>query len=194
MAKLDGPPQKIAAPVEVVEAAPKNDLLAQQFSDQLSEIQSAIEQFKPEPVAVAQEDPELTLTLNNAAFCTKITGFGQFESFAANTFSGSQRTLLYCEVENQTSKRFTSFDGSDQFETVLHGAIVIYDANGQVVQTEKFPAIKDIARTQRRDFYVYFPVQFNELAKGDYQLELSVHDVAGNETVVLRPVMRFSVK
>ena len=194
LAKLDGPPQKIAAPVEVVEAAPKNDLLAQQFSDQLSEIQSAIEQFKPEPVAVAQEDPELTLTLNNAAFCTKITGFGQFESFAANTFSGSQRTLLYCEVENQTSKRFTSFDGSDQFETVLHGAIVIYDANGQVVQTEKFPAIKDIARTQRRDFYVYFPVQFNELAKGDYQLELSVHDVAGNETVVLRPVMRFSVK
>ena len=145
-------------------------------------------------MAVAQEDPELTLTLNNAAFCTKITGFGQFESFAANTFSGSQRTLLYCEVENQTSKRFTGFDGSDQFETVLHGSVVIYDANDRVVQTEKFPAIKDIARQQRKDFYVYFPVQFNELARGDYRLELSVEDVAGNETTVLRPFMRFSVK
>ena len=190
LAKLDGPPKKIAAPVEVVETAPKNDLLA----TQLSEIQRAIEQFKSEPVAVAQEDPELTLTLNNAAFCTKITGFGQFTPFAANTFSSSQKTLLYCEVENQTSKRFTSFDGSDQFETVLHGAIVIYDANDQVVQTAKFPAIKDIARKQRRDFYVYFPVQFNELASGDYHLELSVQDVAGNETAVLRPFMRFSVK
>ena len=197
LAKLDGPPKKVAAPVvDVVETAPKNDLLTQQIAAQnskLLEIRSVIEQFRPESaVTVVDEEPELTL--NNAAFCTKISGFGQFTPFAANTFSGSQKTLLYCEVENQTSKRYTSFDGSDQFETVLHGAIVIYDANDQVVQTEKFPAIKDVARKQRRDFYVYFPVQFNELDSGDYRLELSVQDVAGNETAVLRPFMRFSVK
>ena len=71
---------------------------------------------------------------------------------------------------------------------------MIYDASDRVVQTEKFPAIKDIARKQRRDFYVYFPLQFNELTSGDYRLELSVEDVAGNETAVLRPFMRFSVE
>ena len=194
LAKLDGPPKKVAAPVKVVEAAPKNDFVEQQLVAQISELRNEIEQLKPEPVAVVQEEPELTLALGNAAFCTKITGFGQFTPFAANTFSGSQKTLLYCEVENQTSKRYTGFDGSDQFETVLHGSIVIYDANDQVVQTEKFPAIKDIARKQRRDFYVYFPVQFNELDSGDYRLELSVQDVGGNETAVLSPFMRFSVK
>ena len=196
LAKLDGPPQKIPAPVvKIVETAPDKNLLRQQLEDQstkLSDLQDAIEQLKSKPEPVVHQDP--ALTLSNAAFCTKITGFGQFTPFSANTFSGSQKTLLYCEVENQTSKRFTGFDGSDQFETVLHGSVVIYDANDRVVQTEKFPAIKDIARQQRKDFYVYFPVQFNELARGDYRLELSVEDVAGNETTVLRPFMRFSVK
>ena len=191
LAKLDGPPKKIAAPVaKVIDPAPDKNLLVQQLAAQsstLEELRNDIDQLKPKP-------EELELTLNNPAFCTKISGFGQLEPFAANTFSGSQKTLLYCEVENQTSKRFTSFDGSDQFETVLHGAIVIYDANDRVVQTEKFPAIKDIARKQRRDFYVYFPLQFNELTSGDYRLELSVEDVAGNETAVLRPFMRFSVE
>ena len=132
--------------------------------------------------------------LRNAAFCTKISGFGQFKPFAANNFSGSQKALLYCEIENQSSKQFTNTDGSSQFETVLHGSVAIYDANDQIVQTAKFPAIKDVARHQRRDFYVYFPVQFNDLAQGDYRLELSVEDASANETAVLRPFMRFSIR
>jgi len=195
LAKLDGPPKKIVAPVaKVADPVPDKKLLTQLAaqSSKLSELQDAVEQLKPKPVVTVHEDPELMLS--NAAFCTKISGFGQFQSFAANTFSGSQKTLLYCEVENQTAKRFTSLDGSDQFETVLHGSVVIYDANDRVVQTAKFPEIKDIARKQRRDFYIYFPVQFSELASGDYRLELSVEDVAGNETAVLRPLMKFSVE
>ena len=196
--KLDGPPKSLAAPVpmvEVVEANPNNDLIAQQLADQsiaLLELQDSIKQLKTKPATPAPVAP--VLTLRNSAFCTKISGFGQFKPFAANDFSGSQKTLLYCEVENQTSKKFTSSDGSQQFETVLHGSIVIYDANDQVVQTANFPAIKDVARHQRRDFYVYFPVQFNDLARGDYRLELSVEDASASKTAVLKPFMRFSVK
>ena len=196
LAKLDGPPKKIAAPIiKIVETVPDKDLITQQLAAQnsaLLDLQDAIKHLKPEPVTVVHKEPKLTL--NNAAFCTKISGFGQFTPFAANTFSGSQKTLLYCEVENQTSNQFTSVDGSQQFETTLLGSIVIYDANDQVVQTKKFPAIKDIARQQRRDFYVYFPVQFNELANGDYRLELNVEDITGNKTAALRPSMRFSVR
>ena len=197
LAKLDGPPKTIAAPVpaKVVETSPDNDIINQQLADQrsvLQELQESINQLKVKPVSTSPAVPELTLS--NAAFCTKISGFGQFKPFAANNFSGSQKTLLYCEVENQTAKQFTNIDGSQQFETVLHGSIAIYDANDQVVQTAKFPAIKDVARHQRRDFYVYFPVQFDELARGDYRLELSVEDAAANKTAVLRPFMRFSVR
>ena len=200
LAKLDRSPKEFVPPKpEVTEPTSHSDLIAQQIADQnsaallkLQELQDAIKELKAEPVTVIHEDPKLTLT--NAAFCTKISGFSQFTSFAANNFSGSQKTLLYCEVENQTSKQFTGLDGSLQFETVLLGSIVIYDANGKVVQTAKFPAIKDIARRQRHDFYVYFPVQFNDLTSGDYRLELSVEDVAGNETAVLQPLMSFSVR
>ena len=167
-----------------------NQLEAQNST--LLELQDAIKQLKTKPVPASSVAPELSL--RNAAFCTKISGFGQFKPFAANDFSSSQKTLLYCEVENQTSKQFTNFDGSKQFETVLHGSVVIYDANDQIVQTADFPAIKDVARHQRRDFYVYFPVQFNNLAAGDYQLELSVEDASASETAVLRPFMRFSVR
>ena len=197
IAKLDGPAKPIASPVRVIEvaAAPNNEIITQQLAAQssaLQELQDAIKQLKTKPVAAIPAAPKLTL--NNAAFCTKISGFGQFKPFAANNFSGSQKTLLYCEVENQTSKQFTNFDGSQQFETVLHGSIVIYDANNQVVQSASFPAIKDVARHQRRDFYVYFPVQFDDLDRGDYRLELSIEDASASKTAVLQPYMRFSVR
>ena len=196
LAKLDGPPRLIAAPAPVVaKASPNNDLITQQLAAQSStllELQDAIKQLKVKPAPVIPTPPELTL--RNAAFCTKISGFGQFKPFAANNFSGSQKTLLYCEVENQTSNQFTNFDGSSQFETVLHGSLVIYDASDNIVQTANFPAIKDVARHQRRDFYVYFPVQFDNLVRGDYRLELSVEDASANQTAVLRPFMRFSVR
>ena len=194
--KLDGPSKKYTSPrVGVADSDPHNDLIKKQLDAQgsvLLKIQEEIKQLKPEPVAVIHEDPELKL--NNPAFCTKISGFGQFKPFVANNFSSSQRTLLYCEVENQTSKQFTSVDGSQQFETVLRGAIVIYDVNDQIVQTAKFPVVKDVARQRRRDFYVYFPVQFDGLASGEYRLELNIEDVASNKTAVFQPFMKFSVR
>ena len=186
---FDGPPKTMVAPAaKVVQANPNDEL----FKQQLLEIQESIKELKVKPATPAPA--ALELTLRNSAFCTKISGFGQFRPFAANNFSSSQKTLLYCEVENQTAKQFTNFDGSQQFETVLHGSLVIYDANDQIVQTANFPAIKDVARHQRRDFYVYFPVQFDNLERGDYRLELSLEDASADKSAVLRPFMRFSVR
>ena len=116
LAKLDGPPKSIAIPApvtKVAEVASNNDLITQQLAAQssvLQELQDAVSQLKSKPVAVIPVAPELML--RNAAFCTKISGFGQFKPFAANNFSGSQKALLYCEIENQSSKQFTNTDGS----------------------------------------------------------------------------------
>ena len=197
LAKLDGPAKPIVpiAPPKIIVPAPNNDLIEKQLAAQnsvLQKLQKTVDQLKPKPVTVTKVVPELTLS--NAAFCTKISGFGQFKPFASNSFSGSQKTLLYCEVENQTSKQFTNSDGSQQFETVLRASLVIRDESGNIVQTANFPVIKDVARQRRRDFYVYFPVQFDNLTRGVYDLELSVEDASASETAVLRPFMRFSVK
>lgn len=171
-------------------------LLAKQLASQqstLKELQSAITGLSSKTAPVA-ESARPRFKIDNAAFCTRIEGFGQFTPFASNTFDSRQQTLLYCEIENQTSNQFSDSGGTDQFETVLRGSVDIFNAKGEVVQSKAFPQIKDIARQRRRDFYVYFPVALNDLPSGDYRLELSIEDALGQHTAKLAPAIRFSVK
>jgi hypothetical protein len=175
-------------------------ILAKQIASQqstLQELQSAISQLKPKAKPVAKpvaEPAKPKFKIGNAAFCTRIEGFGQFTPFASNTFANRQQTLLYCEIENQTSNRFADGSGTNQFETLLRGSISIHDANGNVVQSKTFPQIKDVARQRRRDFYVYFPLTLENLASGDYRLELSIEDELGQKKATLTPAIRFSVR
>ena len=143
--------------------------------------------------AVEELEALADLRVVNGRLCTQIRGFGNFTSFPNSQFAGSQRMLVYCEVENQTSLPMTEVNGVQSFRTRLRGSLVIYNEADQIVQQQEFPVIEDRSHKRRRDFYLYFPVQLESLAVGDYRMELMVEDIDGSKTATLKPAIQFSV-
>lgn len=143
--------------------------------------------------AVSQLESMASLKVTSGHFCTEITGFGQFRTFASNEFSPGQKMLVYCEVENYRTLEHPSTTGND-FHTRLRGSFAIYDSNGKVAQQAEYPTVDDVARKRRRDFYMYMPVTLGDLPPGQYVLHALVEDVHGNKTASLDPPLPFSVK
>lgn len=143
--------------------------------------------------AVSQLESIASLKVTSGQFCTEITGFGQFRTFPNNVFTSGQKMLVYCEVENYRTIEQQSVTGND-FRTRLRGSFAIYDSEGKVVQQAEYPAVDDVARKRRRDFYMYMPVTLAELPAGNYVLHALVEDVHGTKTASLDPPLQFSIK
>lgn len=143
--------------------------------------------------AVERLESIAELRLTNGAFCTEVSGFGQFKTFPTTTFAPSQRMLVYCEVENYSTMQMQVVSQTEVC-TRLRGSYVIYDQQGRAVQQAEYPIVEDIARKRRRDFYMHFPIQLDNLASGSYKLELMVEDLNGNKTASIEPELEFQVK
>ena len=143
--------------------------------------------------AVERLESLANLSVSNGAFCTEISGFGQFKSFPTTNFRARQKMLIYCEVENYLSEEKV-VNESPQVHTRLRGSLAIYNAQGKSVQRAEFPVVDDIARKRRRDFYMYFPVQLGDLPAGQYKLVLMVEDLNGNKSSTMQPAMAFTVQ
>jgi hypothetical protein len=155
--------------------------------------QSAHETLQHLRDAVEQLESIANLKITSGQFCTDISGFGQFRTFPSTTFTPQQRMLIYCEVENYRAVEQESTTGTS-FRTRLRGSFAIYDANGKVVQQAEFPAVEDVARKRRRDFYMYLPVTIGDLPAGNYVMHVLVEDLHGNKSAALDPPMNFSIE
>ncbi len=133
------------------------------------------------------------LKIGNANFCYEVTGFGQYRTWDSNVFAPGQQLLLYCELENHTTKE-TEQKGVSEYVTKLKNSIVICDANNRVVQQIDFPMVEDHARSRRRDFYLFVPIVVGQLPHGSYRAYLSINDMVGNKTTTLDPPIQFEVK
>ena len=143
--------------------------------------------------AVERLESMAALKVSAGKFCTEISGFGKYKPFASSVFESGQKTLVYCEVENYMSNAHV-VNSESSYHTRLRGSYVIYDSQGRVVQQSEYPAVEDVARNRRRDFYMYFPIQIGDLAAGDYKLELLVEDLSSNKTAALKPGITFQVR
>ena len=150
---------------------------------------AAMSPAKPEPAKPAVEE---TLKLVNANFCTSVSGYGQFDNFEQNRFGPNQHLLVYCEIENFKSSKEQD-DSYVNFVTRLQGSYTILDAAGRQVDAYKFPVVEDVARNQRRDFYVHLPVQLSELAIGEYTLQVVIEDLHAQTSATLAKPLQFEV-
>lgn len=137
--------------------------------------------------AIAQLGQTADLKLRNTTFCHRIVSFGNYERFREDRFTTGQPVLLYCEVENFTSRR-TSNDG---YRTVLRSAIEIYRADNlhQVAETIPLPVdtTEDFCRARRRDYFhsYEFAIPPN-LEPGQYTLLLRVVDQQSRKVATSR--------
>ena len=143
--------------------------------------------------AVARLQKMVGLRLLNPEFCMEVRGFGQIRSFESTQFRPNQKVLVYCEVENYETLKSQSNDGV-RYSTELLGSYVIVDSLGKAVQQGDFPAIQDQATTKRRDFYMYFPIQFKDLDAGQYQMEILVEDLNSKQSAWTKPALSFEIK
>jgi hypothetical protein len=170
-----------------------NDGLAADGDSDLARHQTAINTLEHLRKAVERLESIANLQINNGAFCTEVSGFGQFKPFSSTMFQPDQRMLVYCEVENYTSMQ-REINLQTEVHTRLRGSYVIYDQQGRAVQQSEYPNVEDIARKRRRDFYMYFPIQLENLKPGQYKLQLMVEDLNGRKTASLEPALEFKVE
>jgi hypothetical protein len=143
--------------------------------------------------AVERLESIADLRVSNGEFCTEVSGFGRFKSFPTARFTSNQRMLVYCEIENYSSLE-QQVNLQSEVRTRLQGSYVIYDQQGRAVQQAEYPIVEDIARKRRRDFYMHFPIQLDNLPSGQYKLELLIEDLNGNKTGSIEPELEFQVK
>lgn len=87
------------------------------------------------------------LQVSPPVFCTQVDGYGQARKFDKDNFSADQQVLLYCEIDNVTSKKIR-----EGFETKVRGTYEIRDSQGKRVFEQVLPMEPDISSSQRRDF------------------------------------------
>jgi len=138
------------------------------------------------------------LRVRNLAFCTKVSGFGDFREFESYTFKPGQQVLLYVEiedfaveqVESVTTTRSTSafstrrasqeVAGELTYKTELHARYEILDENQRRVATKVLPVDRESCRNHRQDYYIPYLIYLpDNLEPGHYKLELVVEDKKG---------------
>ena len=133
------------------------------------------------------------LQIKNGAICFEITGFGKHKTFPKNKFQPGQPILVYCEVENYESED-REIDSKTVVQSRFKGSYQIYNENGQNVQTGDFPTIEDTAPQRRREFYLYFKIELNQLEPGNYRLQMEIEDLNGQKKGKLEQDLLFIVQ
>ncbi|HMO87254.1 MAG TPA: hypothetical protein PKC18_20275, partial [Lacipirellulaceae bacterium] len=94
-----------------------------------------------------------TLQVRSMAFASSVEGFGVYQSVKHAEFTPGQQAKLYAEVEN-----FGSASTAAGYETTLGTSYQVLDAEGRRVDGGQFPDVKDVCRSQRRDFHLVYGV------------------------------------
>lgn len=138
---------------------------------QLEEIESLRE------ILSAQAD----LRVPRVELCTAIEGFGRYTPIEIAEYPAGQknRVLLYIEVDNFRSEKTPS----GMYRTLLSVRQSLLNKAGEEIWSTHDANIEDLARQQRRDFYLTVgPLTIpKSLAPGEYFLKVEVEDVLGDK-------------
>ena len=123
------------------------------------------------------------LELHNVAFCSKISGFGNYQRFKRDEFMAGQQVLLYAEVADFKSE--PTPDG--QFRTLMKSTLEVLEGGptGRLVESLPLAPSEDRCRNQRRDYYYSYEFVIPQSCNpGPHALRLRVEDQLGKKTAV----------
>jgi len=117
------------------------------------------------------------LEVRSVAFCTQVDGYGVFTRFAKNQFTPDQDVLLYCEIDNVAAEKVKL-----GYETQLQGSYEIRDGQGRLVADQDLPMETEICTSHRRAYFIVYRIyKPSQLAPGNYELRLTIHDKKGGK-------------
>ena len=120
-------------------------------------------------------DP-MPIRIRQIHLCRRVKSFGDFQAFDQAGFLAGRENLMVLYVEVDRYRAFERSDGA--YEVRLKQEIVLYtDPGGTAVWQQTSPAIVDVSRNRRRDFYVTQLLRLpSNLSVGRYLLKVSVTD------------------
>lgn len=145
-------------------------------------------------LAIAPPAPP-PLTIPIALFCTRVDGFGKYETFDRNAFLAgrAQQVVIYSEVAGFLS----ALDANRRlWETRLSQALAIENAAGTVVWQQDWQPAPDLAARKRMDFFISHIITLPDtLGPGEYTLTVRVKDdaAAGSEAAAAAATIPFAI-
>jgi hypothetical protein len=125
--------------------------------------------------------------VSSVSLCRKVVTFGVYDEMKNEEFVSGRttQTIVYCEIRN-----FRSDETEDhKFRTVLATRLEVLSAAGTSVWQREEPAIEDVCRRRRSDFFLAQRITLPAtLPAGEYVLKVFVEDkLAGKADEATRP-------
>ncbi len=142
-----------------------------------SEVASELEEIQ------AQLDQWGGMTIKKAALCTRVDGYGWYETFPSYRFVAgrAQPVIVYVELERFAQREITGPDGLPRYQTKLSQRLELYhvadDLNTWNRQAE---TVTGETRNRLRDYYLTNQVTLPaNLGVGRYHLKVVMRDFIG---------------
>src|SRR5262245_38017580 len=117
---------------------------------------------------LARLAPATTLKIPRVALCTRVSGFGRFETFASDTFVAGRvlRAIVYSELDGFAYRPAREGDpaqagvpAAEQVSVELSQSVSLYhDPSGLLAWHRPAQRVVETTRNKRRDFYLIHQV------------------------------------
>lgn len=138
-------------------------------------------------------DSRAGLRILRAELCTRVTGFGQYETFPANRFIAgrAQPVIVYAEVDRFGHRESTGPDGRPRYEIELSQRLELYHVADNLNTWNRAAEMdKTVSRNLVRDYYLINQVTLPaNLSIGKYHLKVVMRDlITGNMAETIIPI------
>lgn len=131
------------------------------------------------------------IVITRAALCTRVDGFGRFETFPSYRFRAGleHEIIVYTELENFTQRESTGPDGLTRYGIELSQRLELYHvADDLNTWNRSADTVRDESRNRLRDYYLTNRVWLPQnLGVGRYNLKVVMRDLIGEriaETII----------
>lgn len=131
------------------------------------------------------------LSIKKAALCTRVDGFGRYDTFSSYRFVAgrAQPVIVYVELERFAQREISGPDGQPRYETKLSQRLELYHvADDLNTWNRAAEPVGDESRNRLRDYYLINQVTLPAtLGVGRYHLKVVMRDLIGErvaETII----------
>ncbi len=131
------------------------------------------------------------LVIKKSALCTRVDGYGRYETFPSYRFIAgqSQPVIVYAELERFGQREFVGPDGQARFETKLSQRLELYHvADDLNTWNRAADTVTDVTRNHLRDYYLINQITLPaNLGVGRYHLKVVMRDLIADkvaETII----------
>ncbi len=129
--------------------------------------------------AVQVIEDKAPLEIVDLRLCSKVDGFGDFESFEPPVRKAGQPVILYCELDGlrfeQTSAGFRT-----RIATQLE---ILPEGGGPPILTRSLSTAEETCRRRRRDYYIAYKLVLpRPLPPGDYRIRVTEKDLTADRS------------